>query len=111
MDLGEQIKKHLKAKGITQNELARRAGMSSSGMSTIINGSYDPRLSSLRAIAAELECSVSDLISDQGAARGDLSVEELRLLTAWRRTDPMTRKYALEMLEAHPAQEKAEAVS
>lgn len=109
MELGEQIKMRMKAKGISQNELARRAGMSSSGMSTIINGSYDPRLSSLRAIAAELECTVADLLGETSTnIHTNQSEPEREMLDAWRMCEPVWRQVALDVLHSH-AQEKSAA--
>lgn len=62
MTIGEKIKQRLKEKGMSQNELARRAGLSSSGVSTIINGTFEPRMDNLRQIAQVLDCQPGDLI-------------------------------------------------
>lgn len=64
MTTGDKIRKRMKALNLTQNELARRAGMSSSGMSTIIKGTYEPRMDNLRQIAQVLGCTVSELLCD-----------------------------------------------
>lgn len=64
MTTGEKIRQRMKALNLTQNELARRAGMSSSGMCTIIKGTYEPRMENLRQIAQVLGCTVSELLSD-----------------------------------------------
>ena len=64
MTTGEKIRQRMKALKLTQNELARRAGMSSSGMCTIIKGTYEPRMENLRQIAQVLGCTVSELLSD-----------------------------------------------
>ena len=65
MTIGEKIKQRLKEKGMSQNELARRAGLSSSGVSTIINGTFEPRMDNLRQIAQVLDCQPGDLIDDE----------------------------------------------
>ena len=64
MTTGEKIRQRMKALKLTQNELARRAGMSSSGMCTIIKGTYEPRMDNLRQIAQVLGCTVPELLSD-----------------------------------------------
>lgn len=64
MTIGEKIKARMKEKGLSQNELARRAGLSSSGISTIINGAFEPRMDNLRQIAQVLECQPGDLLDD-----------------------------------------------
>lgn len=82
MSLGEQIRIRLKANNITQNELARRAGLSSSGISTIINDSYDPRLGNLRLIARELHCTVGDLLEETNGENRANTAGEIKLLDA-----------------------------
>lgn len=89
MGLGDQIRIRLKASGMAQNELARRAGLSSSGMSTIINGAFDPRLSSLRMIAAELHCTVGDLLEETQQETKISTPEELQLLVIVQRLNSL----------------------
>lgn len=69
MSIGENIRKKMKQAGISQNELARRAGLSSSGMSTIINGTFEPRMDNLRQIAQALGCPLSDLLDEPDAQK------------------------------------------
>ena len=88
----------LKAKGMAQNELARRAGLSSSGMSTIINGAYDPRLSSLQMIASVLQCTVGDLLEETKDADGPLTITERRLLDDFRSLNDQGQQYILQTL-------------
>ena len=115
MGLGDQIRIRLKAAGIAQNELARRAGLSSSGMSTIINGAYDPRLSSLRMIAAELHCTVGDLLEETTTDTKIYTSEELRLLGIVRQLNaPGMQKvidYAADLVENEKYREKASPAS
>ena len=112
MELGERIKILLKRKGMSQNELARKAGLSSSGMSTILKGAYDPRLSSLVAIAQALDCRVVDLIEDEAPQRGErLSAGERHLLETWRSSDEIGREDALALLERHAIKGKEVAAS
>lgn len=51
-------------KGMTQEELARRMGVSGSMVGTWERGARTPKLSSLKKIAAALGCSYTDLIED-----------------------------------------------
>lgn len=50
-----------KAQGITQAELAERCETTQQQIARIENGSVDPRLGTLRRIAAALGCELSDL--------------------------------------------------
>lgn len=64
MTIGERIREKIRQKGISQNQLARIAGISQSGLSTIISGANGPTESTLRAIAGALECSVGELLGE-----------------------------------------------
>ena len=112
MELSEQIKIRLKRKNMTQNELARQAGLSKSGMSTIATGAYDPRLSNLIAIARVLDCSVGELLGETTSQTSKYVTDaEWRLLAAYRAAEPAFREEAVAMLERHAIIEKAAAAS
>lgn len=51
-----------KAAGLTQAELAERAGLRKATVSDIEGGKIDPRLSSLRALAAALGVDIDDIV-------------------------------------------------
>ena len=66
MSAGERIKERMKALGIrSQNTLAKMAGLSQSGLSTILSGKAKPREDSMEALAKALNCTVADLYDDQ----------------------------------------------
>jgi len=112
MELSEQIKIRLKRKKMTQNELARRAGLSKSGMSTIATGAYDPRLSNLIAIARVLDCSVGELLGETTSQTSKYVTDaEWHLLETWRTSDEVGREDALALLERHAIKEKEAAAS
>lgn len=65
MDIGSRIRNARKAAGLSQEELARRAGMSVKGMSYIERGHIeDPHYSSLAKIAGALDVSVGELVEN-----------------------------------------------
>ncbi len=65
MNIGSRIKTARKIAGISQEELARRAGMSLKGMGDIERGDIeDPHYSSLSGIAAGLGMSVGELLGE-----------------------------------------------
>ncbi len=65
MDIGSRIKAARKAAGLSQEELARRAGMSLKGMGDIERGDIeDPHYSSLSKIAGALGVSVAALTEE-----------------------------------------------
>ncbi len=65
MDIGNRIRDARRAKGLSQEELSRRAGMSLKGMGDIERGDIeDPHYSSLCKIAAALDMSVAELTGE-----------------------------------------------
>ena len=64
MDVGSKIKAMMKTRGYSQLKLAKKANISQSGLSTIINGGSSPSATTLQAIADALECSVSELMGE-----------------------------------------------
>lgn len=54
MTIGERIREKIRQKGISQNQLARLAQISQSGLSSIINGASSPKENTMKAIAAAL---------------------------------------------------------
>lgn len=63
LDIGELIVHLREEKKITQKELAKRAGLSSSGLSEIESGKKMPRFATLEKIASALDMDVAQLLS------------------------------------------------
>lgn len=63
LDIGELIVHLREKKKITQKELAKRAGLSSSGLSEIESGKKMPRFATLEKIASALDMDVAQLLS------------------------------------------------
>lgn len=65
MEIGKRIRDARKAAGLTQEEVARRAGMSLKGMGDIERGDIpDPHYSSLSKIARALGVSIGALMEE-----------------------------------------------
>lgn len=64
MTFAQKAKKIMKQRGITQNELARRAGLSSSGICTTLSDNGNPRESSMMAIYEALDMTPEEFWSD-----------------------------------------------
>lgn len=56
--------------GLTQAELAKRAGLSTTGLNNIEKGNADPKASTLRAIQSVLEDAGAMFISQNGNGPG-----------------------------------------
>lgn len=96
MTIGDRIKLKLKEQGITQNELARRANLSSSGLSTIVTGAYDPRIGNIKAIAAALGCTVCELLGE--SAGDEVTFEEKRIIEIYRQLSDAGKEYVRQQL-------------
>ncbi len=65
MDIGQRIRAARKRAGLSQEEVARRAGMSLKGMAYIERGHIeDPHISSVRSIADALGVPVGELLGE-----------------------------------------------
>ena len=105
MTFADGVKRKLKEIHMTQNELAKKAGLSSSGMSTIMTGKARPRVDSMQAIADALGCTISDLLGDPatvlsatGAAVPGLSPEEQILVENFRSLNASGQEALMSML-------------
>lgn len=68
LTVGERIGEIMRKRGISQNKLAKDAGISQSGLSSILSGDSSPKESTLKAIADALGCNVWDFydVVDKG---------------------------------------------
>ena len=65
MDIGKNIKRLRERQGISQNELAKRAGLNQSNLSRIERGGVENiTLDTLRGLAHALSCSLIDLLPE-----------------------------------------------
>lgn len=77
MDIGGRIRTTRKSVGLSQEELARRAGMSLKGMGDIERGDIaDPHYSSLKKIADGLGVPVGELVEDSPKVEAPTSSPE-----------------------------------
>jgi transcriptional regulator with XRE-family HTH domain len=56
--------------GLTQAELAKRAGISTTGLNNLESGASDPKASTLRAIQTALESAGVEFIPENGGGAG-----------------------------------------
>ena len=65
MDIGKEIRSARKKRGLTQEELARRANMSLNGLAQLEQGGRtDPHYSTLSKLAVALDVSVGELLEE-----------------------------------------------
>lgn len=64
LNLSENIKKYRKEKGMTQEELANKCGLSKNGLWNYENGKREPNIETLTKIARALNISTGDLLGN-----------------------------------------------
>ena len=69
MSFGEKLQKLRKAQGLSQEELARRCGVSRQTINAIENNKYDPTLALAFHLAAELGVRVDELFTPDSSAQ------------------------------------------
>lgn len=75
--IGRRIRKYRKAHGLSQEELAEKADISTTHMSHIETGNTKLSLPVLVEIAAVLEVSVDNLLSDSVSASTNAAMDEI----------------------------------
>ncbi len=106
MDVGERLKQIRKLKGISQRELAKRAGVTNSTISMIEKNGVSPSVSSLKKILACVPISIGDFFTDEAEPekvvfradeQPDVGTDKVKLLligaTVKERTTNIMREY------------------
>jgi|TARA_R110002126_G_scaffold77790_22_gene193868 transcriptional regulator with XRE-family HTH domain len=74
LDIGTSLKAVRKLKGLSQRELAKRAGVTNSTISMIEKNSVSPSVSSLKKVLSGIPMSLVDFFSIDDGSVGDLKV-------------------------------------
>lgn len=69
--IGERLVLYLDRAGISQKELARRAGVTEAAVSRYVRGDREPRAITVAALAKGLGVTVNDLIGTEGGTLDD----------------------------------------
>ena len=100
-EVGQRIRKLRHKRGMLQEELARKAGLSPSALSNFEQGRRRTSLGWLRKISKSLGVSMADLIPDSRVRKPLAeSQEEEKLLGIWRKVgNPDLQDQLLEVVE------------
>lgn len=75
-DIGDNVRRHMKIRGLTIPRLSARMGMGTAGLSNLINGKAEPKSSTLIKLADALDVPFDELLADTP------KLESLRFRTA-----------------------------
>lgn len=95
--IGKRIQLSRQNKGITQEKLAERAGISVVYLSKIENGRVYPTLETLSNLCTELDTELSDILSNTEVARKDYAND--RVLELFNACSIRVKPIALSLLE------------
>lgn len=109
--VGDEIKQRRESMGLSQNQLAKRAGCAQSTLSMIESSTKKPSTETLRGIASALGCTVAELMGEsQGDDQPRLTQEEQEILAAYRKASPDRRQIVRDVLRVRGFEEEAAAI-
>lgn len=104
MTIGDKIRLHRKALGLTQTELGEKLGVKTNAVSKWECGRVDDiPTSKIKAMAKLFDVQLSYLIDEKQPAptnEGELNAEDKRLLTMIRNLSPENRERIVEIIKA-----------
>ena len=98
--VGSRIRQLRKASGLTQEQLARRAGMDYKYLGSVERGERNVTLENLERIVKALGVEPYDLFAFRAAARPTSKGGEDLLVNLVRRTDPAIRPLIIEVVQS-----------
>lgn len=98
MGFGDNIRRLREERGMTQEQLASRLGVTRTAVTQWESESTHPRMGSLEAMAALFGVRKSDIVDDVSYGVVPLpTADEMLLLDAFRRLDPAQRRTVLDV--------------
>lgn len=93
-DIGANISKKMKEQHLSQNRLAKMAGVSQPSISGILSDTKSPSVDTIRLIADALGCTVAELLGEAPAAQArPLPSDARQLLADYEALSPQGREY------------------
>lgn len=111
--VGENIKEKRKEKYLSQNQLAKRAGIAQATLSAIESSTKSPAVDTVEKLAAALECPMSELLGEN-AGQVFLSDRQKYLLDLFEQLNDSGKNFLLQQAESilqQPAFRKVGSVS
>lgn len=94
--MAERIKELCTKKNMSQYELAKRAGMTQSSISTLLNKGNVPRITTLEKVCKGFGITLAQFFAED-EKYPDLSEEQLRVLNTWQKLS-VKEKAAIEKI-------------
>ena len=108
--VGQIVKEKRTAAGISQNKLAKMAGISQASLNALEATTSNPSVETVFLLAAALGCSVSELLGEKQLGASVLSGKEQQLLDLFQQLNDSGQDFLISQAEsilAQPAFRKA----
>lgn len=98
--VGPIIKAKRESIGISQNQLAKKAGISQASLSALESETKNPSVETIFLLAAALDCSVSELLGEQPQGTAFLSERQRQLLDIFAKLNDSGKAFLLQQAES-----------
>lgn len=97
-EVGEKVKKYRKEKNLSQNALAKKAGIAQSALSAIESNVKNPSAVTVELLARALGCTTAELLGED-PGEDAITPAERQLIIAYRSLNSQGREYIRQQLD------------
>ncbi len=94
--VGDNIRKRREEQNLSQNKLAKLAGIAQPTLSAIESSTKSPTIETVMMLASALKCTVGNLIDEN--TEHDFSLQEIQIIQDFRSLNQQGREYVLQSL-------------
>lgn len=98
--VGENIKEKRKEKHLSQNQLAKKAGIAQATLSAIESSTKSPAVDTIEKLAAALECSASELLGEKMEGQVFLTDRQKYLLDLFSQMNDAGKAFLVQQAES-----------
>lgn len=98
--VGDNIKEKRKAKHVSQNQLAKKAGIAQATLSAIESSTKSPAVDTIEKLAEALECSVSELLGEKQEGEVFLTDRQKYLLDLFSQLNDAGKAFLVQQAES-----------
>lgn len=99
-EVGQIIKAKRESIGISQNQLAKKAGISQASLSALESKTKKPSVETVFLLAAALDCSVSELLGEKPQNAEFLTERQKKLLDIFSQLNDSGKAFLLQQAES-----------
>ena len=96
-NVGQIVKRKRELAGLSQNALAKKAGISQASLNALESKTNNPSVETCFLLAAALDCTVSELLGEKTEGSGTLTHRQLQLLDIFSKLNETGKNSLLSM--------------